>query len=110
MSNQPLSEQFRLKALQWVEADKIASIMEEMKSVRLAQHIQNMFRETKGKLTHAEAERTVKANPKWEQEIRDMVAARTNANRLKVELEALRIQHAENQSFEANRRAEMKLY
>ena len=111
MDNRPLSEQFRLNGLEWARLDEAASLMEETKSVRLSQHIQNLIaQDGNAKMPHNQPERMVKATQEWAEEIAAMVYLRGKANRAKIELEALRLQHAENQSFEANRRAEMKLY
>ena len=107
-SNMPLSEQFRLVAKKWVEADRAASLMEETKTTRLSQHMQNLIRE-EGEMPNATAERLVKASPQWQEDLIQMVNLRTQANRLKVQLEYIRMQFSEHQSFEATKRAEMKL-
>ena len=105
MSNQPLSEQYRLAALEWVELDAAARLLEDTKSVQLAQRMKALD----GAPSVASAERDVKATPEWEADIKAMVEARTKANHSKVKLEWIRMRHAEQQSFEATKRAEMKL-
>ena len=103
-SNRPISEQFRIVAKQWVDADNAARMLEETKTAVLAQR---MARE--GDIPAAHAERNVKSSDEWHDFIENMVTARTAANRLKVQLEFIRMQSHEQQSFEATKRAEMKL-
>ncbi len=108
MSNQPLSEQFRIIAKQWVDADNAASLLEETKTTVLAQRKADLIK-IEPDLADNAAERRVKADPEWEKWITEMVEARTKANRLKLQLEYIRMRHAEHQSFEASKRAEMRL-
>ena len=103
-SNRPISEHFRIVAKQWVDADNAARLLEETKTAVLAQR---MSRE--GDMPAAHAERNVKSSAEWHSFISDMVNARTAANKLKVQLEFIRMQAHEQQSYEATRRAEMKL-
>lgn len=102
--NLPLSEQFRLIAKKWVEADAAASLLEESKSAFLSQSMAEL-----GDMPVSKAEMTVKASDNWKIYINDMVRARKNAALLKVQLEYIRMQFSEWQSAEATRRAEMKL-
>ena len=104
MSNQPLSEQYRLAALEWVELDAAARLQEESKTTVLSQMVKSL-----GDLPVTTAERDVKATPEWKDYIHTMVAARTAANKAKLKLEWLRMRHAEHQSLEASKRAEMRL-
>ena len=104
MTNQPLSEQYRLAALEWVELDAAARLLEETKSTQLAQRVKAL-----GDVPVTSGERDVKASPEWEADIKAMVSARTKANKAKVKLEWLRMRHAEHQSLEASKRAEMRL-
>lgn len=104
MSNEPFSEQFRIVAKEWVEADAAASLLEETKTANLSQRMQLL-----GDMAVSKAEMTVKASPDWTLFIHDMVEARKRANFLKVKLEYLRMRFSEWQSAEATKRAEMKL-
>ncbi len=108
VSNEPLSEQYRVVAKAWVDADSAADLWEEMKSVTLSQHMAELTRETPG-IPVSKAEMSVKASLEWSNYIKSMTEARKAANLLKVKLEYLRMRHAEQQSFEASRRAEMRL-
>ncbi len=104
MSNAPFSEQFRIAAKEWVEADAAATILEETKSAVLSQMMVKL-----GDIPVSRAEMQVKASPEWKDHIDRMVKAREAANLLKVKMEWLRMRFGEWQSQEATKRAEMKL-
>ena len=99
----PVSEQYRLAALDWVAMDAAARMLEEGRTTYLAQQI-NLL----GEMPHAKAERIVKANPEWADYIKKMVNTKTTANRQKVELDFLRMRAMERNSEEANARSERK--
>lgn len=103
MSN-PISEEFRIIAKKWVEADAAANMLEESKSAVLAKMIS-----AHGDMPVNRAETRVKSSDAWSDYIKSMVDAREKASMLKVQLEYIRMRFSEWQSFEANRRAEMKL-
>ena len=100
----PLSEQYRMIAKKYVEADAAASILEESKSAVLAQWMAD-----KGDMPVSRAEMIVKASQEWREYIVEMVNARKQAALLKAQLEYIRMQFSEQQSKEATHRAEMKL-
>ena len=102
--NLPLSEQFRIIAKRWVDADSAASLMEESKSAVLSKRMADL-----GDMPVSKAEMTVKASDDWHTYIKEMVTAREKAARLKVQLEFIRMRFSEWQSHEATKRAEMKL-
>lgn len=103
-SNLPLSEQFRIVAKQWVDADAAANILEDTKSAVLAERMAAL-----GDMAVSKAEMTVKASKDWRQHVEAIAEARKVANRLKVQMEFIRMQSSEWQSMEATKRAEMKL-
>lgn len=103
-SNQLISEQFRLVAKAWVEADGAARLLEETKTAVLAQWVKSH-----GDMAVNAAEREVKSSPQWEEFIDKMVQARTQANLKKVQMEYIRMKAMEHQSLEASKRAEMRL-
>lgn len=105
---QPISEQFRIVAKQWVDADAAASLMEELKTTSLEKMKQRIIDE-EGSMADNRAERQAKCDPEWEAYLRGMCAHRTTANKLKVQLEYLRMKFNEWQSMEASVRAEMRL-
>ena len=104
MSNAPISEQFRIAAKEWVEADTAANLLEETKSAVLSQMMLEQ-----GDIAVSRAEMQVKASPEWADHIAKMVKARESANFLKVRVEWLRMRFNEWQSAEASKRAEMRL-
>lgn len=103
-SNLPLSEQFRLIAKKWVDADTSASILEETKSAVLSKMMLDL-----GDMAVSKAEMKVKATPDWIEYVTAMTKARSDALKLKVQLEYIRMKFSEWQSHEATRRAEMKI-
>ena len=100
----PVSEQYRLAALDWVAFDAAARMLDEGKSAYLAQQINIL-----GDMPHAKAERIVKASPEWADYIKKMVNTKTVANRQRVELDYLKMRSMERTSEEANARSERKL-
>ena len=62
-----------------------------------------------GDMPVSRAEMNVKASAEWSDYIKTMVGAREKAALLKVQLEYIRMKFNEWQSFEATKRAEMKL-
>lgn len=101
---EPLSEQFRVAAKEWVEADAAANILEETKSAVLSQKMAAL-----GDVPVSRAEMQVRASADWTDHVTKMVKAREQANLLKVKLEWLRMRFNEQQSAEATRRHEMRL-
>lgn len=102
--NQPISEQFRIVAKKWCDADATARLLEDTKSAVLAQRIAAL-----GDIAHNKAENQVKGGQEWFDFIRQMTDAKTQANLLKVQMEFIRMQFSEWQAHNANRRAEMRL-
>ena len=104
MSNLPISEQYRLTAKEWVEADAAASLLEETKTAVLSQHMAAM-----GDMPVSKAELAVKSTSDWHNYLTEMVEARKKVNLLKVKLKWVEMRFAEFQSAEATKRAEMRL-
>ena len=100
----PLSEQYRVVAKSWVDAEAAASLLEETKSAVLARMML-----AQGDMPVSRAEMNVKASDEWREFIHRMVEACEKAAFLKVKLEYIRMRHSEHQSHEATKRAEMKL-
>ncbi len=103
-SNEPLSEQYRLAALEYVRLDAAATILEESKSAVLSQEMKKL-----GDIPASHAERDVKASERWREYIEEMVTARQLAGEAKVEAEFIRMRYWEYNNAEANRRKEMGL-
>jgi hypothetical protein len=100
----PVSEQYRLTALDWVAMDAAARMLEEGKTTYLAQQKAKL-----GDMPDSKAERIVKSSPEWADYIKKMVNAKTAANRQRVELDFLKMRHMERTSEEANARSERKM-
>lgn len=103
-NDKPLSEQYRIIAKKWVDADAAANLLEETKSSVLSRYMTDL-----GDIPVSKAEMIVKASDEWREFITGMVKAREKAALLKVQLEYIRMQFSEWQSAEATKRAEMKL-
>ena len=103
-ADKPLSEQYRIVAKKWVDADGAANMLEETKSAVLSKMMVDL-----GDMPVSKAEMQVKASDAWRDHITQMVEARSQASLLKVQMEYIRMKFHEWQSHAANRRAEMKL-
>ena len=105
MNSDPLlSEQFRIVAKAYVDADSAASLLEETKSAVLARMMFSL-----GDMPVSRAEMQTKASPEWVEFITNMVEARKKAAFLKVKMEYIRMKFNEWNSIEASKRAEMRL-
>jgi len=91
----PLSEQFRIVAKTWADAEAAAHILEETKSAVFAQRCVAL-----GDIPVNRAEQTVKASPEWMEHLDKIVAARREANLRKLQLEYLRMKHREELNHE----------
>ncbi len=105
MNSDPLlSEQFRVVAKAYVDADSAASLLEETKSAVLARMMLSL-----GDMPVSRAEMQTKGSSEWIEFVTNMVKAREKAAFLKVKMEYIRMKFAEYQSIEATKRAEMRL-
>lgn len=104
-SNLPISEQYRIVAKKWVDAHAAADMLEESKTAYRSQMLAN---KPQGMAVNR-AEIEVLASLEWKDYITKMVNARKEDNLLRVQLDYLKMKHAEQQSIEATHRAEMKL-
>lgn len=102
--NRPLSQIYQQAAEEWVDKEAAADLLENMKSVVMAQRQSAM-----GDIPVNRAEQAVKSSPFWEKYVRDVAEARKQANLAKVKLEEIRMRHTEWVNGQANMRAEMKL-
>lgn len=102
--NRPWSEQFRIVAKKWVDAEAAASLLEDTKSAVLAEKMAAL-----GEMPVSKAEMTVKASAEWRNELQAIATTRQAANRLKVQMEYIRMKFMEWQSENATKRAEMRL-
>jgi hypothetical protein len=107
-NSKPQSEVYREAYEAWIAADAKARLLEECKSVTFAQHVTGLRSEFPG-LSVAMAETKIKASDVWEQYIRKMVEARTDANRARVALEVARMKHWEQAQDRADHRYEARM-
>lgn len=105
MSNEfPFSERWRVAAEDWVDKENAAQLLEDLKSVSMAQRQTQL-----GEMAVNKAEQTIKASADWKRYVESIVKARTEANLAKVKMEYEKLRFYENQGREASVRAEMKL-
>lgn len=104
MSNQPLSEQYRIVGKEWAAADGAARMLEETKTAVLSQMKMRL-----GDIPDNRAEKQVKASDEWHDFVSRMVNAREHANLKKVQLEYIKMKSFEWQAHNANSRAEMRM-
>lgn len=100
----PISEEFRLVAKAWVDAEAAASVLEETKSAELAQRMSAL-----GDMPVNRAELIVKASQDWHDHLAKIVTARAEANLRKVQMEYVRMRFSEWQSSDANQRSERRM-
>ena len=103
-SNLSWSEQFRIVAKQWVDAEAAASLLEDTKSAVLAEKMLAL-----GDMPVSKAEMIVKGSDEWRGELLAITTARQAANLLKVQMEYLRMKFQEWSSENATKRVEMRL-
>lgn len=102
--NRPHSEIYREAALDWVDKDAAARMLEECKTAFLEKKKTEL-----GDMPDSHAERIVKASEEWRDYIKKMVNAKTAANRARVQLNYIEMKGWENRSAEATKRAEMRM-
>lgn len=102
--NLPWSEQFRVVSKEWVDAEAAASLLEDTKSASLAEKML-----AHGDIAVNRAEMLVKGSEEWKLELQSIAMHRQVANRLKVQMEYIRMKFMEWQSENATKRAEMRL-
>ena len=97
----PISEEFRLVARAWVEADKAANLLEECKTPTLSQMMLKC-----GDMPVSRAEMQCKASAEWREYLHKMVEARGEANLKRVHMKFIEMRYGEWQSNDANARRE----
>lgn len=106
--DRPISEQYRLAANAWCEMDGTARRLEELKTSALEKKKSALIAKL-GDMPDNKAERIVKSSEEWEDYLIAMVEARTEANKLKVTMEVLRMQEREIRDKNETIRAEQRL-
>lgn len=108
-SERPLSEQFRIVAKQWADVNGAAQLMEETKTANFSERVNREIATSNEPMAFNRAEAIVKGSADWSEYLTDMVNLRTKANRLKVQMEYIRMRFSEWQSLNANARQERQL-
>jgi len=107
-ANIPISEQWHRAALDHVDAEAAAQMLEETKSAVLSERVADLIKDDP-KLSVTKAETLVKASPEWRRWIEGMVRARKAANRARVERDYLKMRFSEWVAEDANHRAGARL-
>lgn len=89
-SERPITEEFRLAALEYIDADAAAQLLEELKTATLAQ-LKSALIVDRGEMPDSRADRIVRSGPDWKEYIERMVQARSVANKAKLKLEWIRM-------------------
>ena len=100
----PLSEQFRLVALQWVDAQAASDILDETKSSVFAEKCLEL-----GDIPVSKAEMRVRGSKDWRDHLDKIVAAKRATNKLKMQLKYIEMRHREWISANATNREEMRM-
>lgn len=107
-ADRPISEEYRIVAKAWIDADAGARLREEMKTPTL-ERLKGEVIKANPKLADNAAEREVKSSEDWHDYIRGMVDARTAASRFKAQLNYIEMKFKERQSLNATAREEMRM-
>lgn len=111
----PLSEQFRIVALQYADAHSAANLLEELKTTTLEKIKTGIMDQHKKAFPDASvresmsenrAERIAKCSPQWDEYIREMCGLRAKADKLKLQMKYIEYQFSEWQAADANARKE----
>lgn len=103
-NERPISEEYRIAAKEWVDAEKTAALYEETKTSVLSQMMMAL-----GDMPVSKAEMRVKASDDWREFIEKMVEARAHANYSKVKLEWIRLRERELDRTSWSERTERKM-
>lgn len=102
--DRPISEEFRLVAKAWVDAQAAADLLEDTKSAVLAQ----MMLALDDKSMSAK-EMRAKASQEWHEHLEVINNARKEANLKKVQMEYVRMRFSEWMAIDATQRNERRM-
>jgi hypothetical protein len=108
VNDRDIDEQWRLAAEKWVELNARAELLEDLKSARFSELMQDQFN-ADAKVAVNRAEINVKASDGWREYIEGMVEARRRANQAKFERDALKMRFDKWQTRNAMKRTERYL-
>lgn len=98
------TEEWRKAADEWVSADSAARLLEETRSSVLAKWMGEQ-----GDVPVSRAESVVKGSERWRDYVTKTVAARTNAERLKIAMKYAEMKRFDQISKDATSRTEARL-
>lgn len=98
------AELFRVAGEEWCDLDNAASLLEETKTSALAR----LIGQIQG-MPYNRAEQQTKASQEWHDYLREMVRARTEANKKKIEMDYYRIKANEMREMGWQRRSEQSM-
>lgn len=109
---QPLSEQYRIVAKKWVDAECAYRILEDSKndvmSERMNDYVQRQRVAGRDKVPNAEAERVVRGSDEWREYRERLNEARREALLLKQQLHYINMKHSEWMMINARARDERR--
>lgn len=97
----PISEEFRIVAKAWCEADAAARLLEETKSSLLSKLVMASTEPSIGRAEHA-----ARASSDYTEHIKEMCKAKSEANLRRVQMKFVEMRFSEWQSSDANARRE----
>lgn len=107
-ADRPISERYRLAALDWVDKDAAARAYDDLRHTTRERMKQDLI-DREGDMPDSHAERRVMATKDWEDYVRAGHAAKTEANKARVYVDVLKMKFQEWIGADASARAEMKL-
>ncbi len=105
----PLSEIYRLKGLEWADAQGAWYALSETKATTLAR-LTSDIKKADPKMSEARAEREARCMPEWVNMLEEMCRLNTLRLRLKIQLDSIDMAGHEKMSAEANARKERAHY
>lgn len=103
-----ISEMVRLAELRWIKANAEADLLEEKRSIFIAEAKLNM-RAAGHASSATQAEDLVRSSDAYKEFIAHMIEARRTANELRAEWRALERDYFVGQAMEAHERAQMRM-
>lgn len=104
----PISEEFRVVAKQWADAESAASLLKGTKKDVLEKLKANVIGD--GSMPDNKAERLARISEEWGEFKRAMLEAEDKARRLHLQLEYIRMKHKERVSANFHSMTEMGMY
>ena len=104
-----LSEQYRVKAIEFAKAFGRSSYLESIRTGTLARLIKHHQDTSNEKISHSAAESAAKASEEWFIFNQELAEAKEQTEILRAKKKYIEFMHWEAQNADANKRSEMKL-